>query len=458
METQFSNRLDNFSTICIFTDKDTFSTLESVDVSFPIPEFKDSLLYHYEGQAYLLLKAKDSAFEKGGKVISQIATMELSNPLVIPPKTDDISDFLLGLELGAYRFNHYFSNPKNKAPKGITVYGDDALEKEHENALHIAKGVYFTRDLISEPSNKLTPESFKDRLVETLEPLGVEVTVLDENDILDRKMMALHGVARGSRKKPFVVAMHWKGSDDEPVAFVGKGVCFDTGGISLKPSRNMHDMKYDMGGAGVVSGLMYALANRKAKANIVGVVGLVENMPDGNAQNPGDVVTSMSGQTIEVLNTDAEGRLVLADALTYVQKEFKPKAIVDLATLTGAIGVALGEHHAGLFSNNDKLSDELIASGKSTSEKIWRLPLGPEYDKDIDSDIADMQNIGKGGAGSITAAQFLGRFIENDTPWAHLDIASVTWSNKAKPGIPKGATGFGVRLLNHLVASHYETA
>jgi leucyl aminopeptidase len=254
--------------------------------------------------------------------------------------------------------------------------------------------------------------------------------------------------------------MRWngapKGKKKAPIAFVGKGVTFDTGGISIKPAAHMEDMKWDMGGAGVVIGLMKALAGRKAKVDAVGICGLVENMPSAKAQRPGDIVTSASGQTIEVINTDAEGRLVLADALWYVQRKFKPRAIVDLATLTGAIIVALGHDHAGLFSNNDRLAERLTAAGKATGEALWRMPLGEAYDKNINSDAADMKNVGARGGGSITAAQFIQRFIDKGTPWAHLDIAGVTWDSKPKPTVPKGGTGFGVRLLDRLVAAHYE--
>lgn len=458
MKTEFSKSTDDFSTLCIFVNETAISSYLPMDLKIKVPSFKSTLLYQDLNQQILLIKSKENDLTKGGQAIEAISKHELKNVLIIPPKVKELEDFFMGIELGAYRFNHYFSDPKNKAPESITIYGDSKMQAIHKKALEISEGVLFTRDLVSEPSNVLTPEEFKNRLVEKLKPLGVEITVLDEKAILKRGMMALHGVARGSRKPPFVVAMHWKGSKDDPVAFVGKGVCFDTGGISLKPANNMHAMKYDMGGAGAVSGLIMALANRKAKVNVVGVVGLVENMPDGNAQNPGDVVKSLSGQTIEVLNTDCEGRLVLADALTYVQQDFKPKAIIDLATLTGAITVALGKHHAGIFSNDDALSKQLYTSGQVTLEKIWRLPIGPEYDKEIDSDIADMQNMGRGGAGSITAAQFLGRFIENDTPWVHIDIAGVTWADTPNPYTPKGASGFGVRLLNHLVSSYFEKA
>jgi leucyl aminopeptidase len=274
-------------------------------------------------------------------------------------------------------------------------------------------------------------------------------------------MGALLGVGQGSIRESKLVVMQWNGGSKskskslQPIAFVGKGVTFDTGGISIKPSAGMEDMKWDMGGSAVVIGLMKALAGRKANVNAVGVVGLVENMPDGNAQRPGDIVTSMSGQTIEVLNTDAEGRLVLADALYYTNDKFKPKFMVNLATLTGAIIVSLGSHHAGLFSNNDQLSDRLTQAGLDVEERLWRLPISDDYDKMIDSQVADMQNIGGRGAGSITAAQFLHRFV-GKTPWAHLDIAGVTWSKSDKPTIPKGGTAFGVRLLDKLVEKYYE--
>jgi leucyl aminopeptidase len=274
-------------------------------------------------------------------------------------------------------------------------------------------------------------------------------------------MGALIGVGQGSEREPQLLVLEWQGAPKTkakaPVAIVGKGVTFDTGGISIKPAAGMEDMKWDMGGAGVVVGLMRALAARKAKAAVVGICGLVENMPSGTAQRPGDIVTSMSGQTIEVLNTDAEGRLVLADALWYVQDKFKPRAIVDLATLTGAIIVALGHEHAGLFCNDDTLCKQLLAAGKAVGEPVWRLPLGKGYDTLIDSEAADMKNIGNRSAGSITAAQFLQRFVKEGTPWAHLDIAGVTWSAKDKPTVPKGGTAFGVRLLDHLIGENYES-
>jgi leucyl aminopeptidase len=291
----------------------------------------------------------------------------------------------------------------------------------------------------------------------TLAKLGVKVEVLGEARMAKLGMGALLGVGQGSRRESQLVIMTWQGTNakTKPVAFVGKGVTFDTGGISLKPGPGMEMMKWDMGGAGAVIGLMKALAGRKAKANVIGVVGLVENMPDGNAQRPGDIVTSMSGQTIEILNTDAEGRLVLADALWYTQNRFKPQFMVNLATLTGAIIVALGHEHAGMFSNNDKLSEQLSDAGQEVDEKVWRMPLSDAYDKKINCAIADMKNIGGRDAGSTTAAQFLQRYV-NKVPWAHLDIAGTAWADKGKPTVPKGGTGWGVRMLDRLVANHYE--
>jgi len=313
---------------------------------------------------------------------------------------------------------------------------------------------------VSEPSNVKYPATIIEDIKE-LSQVGIDVEVLDEDRMTELDMGAILGVGQGSRRASYIAIMRWNGAakaDEQPVAFVGKGVTFDTGGISIKPSGGMEEMKYDMAGAGAVIGLMKALAGRKARANVVGVVGLVENMPDGNAQRPGDVVTTMSGQTIEVINTDAEGRLVLSDALWYTQKTFKPQFMVDLATLTGAIIVALGTYQAGLFSNNDELAERLTAAGKASGEELWRLPLGPRYDKDINSEIADMKNVGKGReAGSVTAAQLLERFVE-DTPWAHLDIAGMAWMKRGDdPTVPKGASGFGVRLLDKLVADYYES-
>lgn len=323
----------------------------------------------------------------------------------------------------------------------------------------IADGVALTKELVTEPANIIYPESFVERCLH-LKELGVEITVLDDKQMSELGMGALLGVAQGSRKPARMLVMKWDGtggSQERPVAFVGKGVTFDTGGISIKPAAGMEDMKWDMGGAGAVAGVMKALAGRKAKAHVVGVCGLVENMPDGNAQRPGDIVTSMSGQTIEVLNTDAEGRLVLCDALHWVQENYNPEYVVDLATLTGAIIISLGSEHAGLFSNSDELSDKLTAAGKASGDLLWRFPLSKAYDKLIDSPIADMKNIGARGAGSITAAQFLQRFIKDGVKWAHLDIAGTVWADKAGPVWDKGATGFGVRLLDRFVADNFES-
>jgi leucyl aminopeptidase len=305
----------------------------------------------------------------------------------------------------------------------------------------------------------LHPESYADRIAK-LADAGLEIDVLDVPAMTKLGMGSLLGVGQGSVRQSRLVVMKWMGAKDKkaaPVAFIGKGVTFDTGGISLKPGPGMQDMKGDMGGSAAVVGAMLALAKRKAKANVVGLVGLVENMPDGNAQRPGDIVKAAAGKTIEILNTDAEGRLVLADVLWYAQKKFNPKAMVDLATLTGAIIVSLGHEHAGLFSNNDELADRLAAAGKAEGDPIWRLPLGPGYDKQLDSDVADMKNIGAGNAGSITAAQFLQRFVDEGRAWAHLDIAGVAWKpGNDNPLEPVWATGWGVRILDRLVADNYE--
>jgi leucyl aminopeptidase len=368
-----------------------------------------------------------------------------------------------GVRLRSYRFDKYKTSEKpDKKPqlKTLKIISEAAAaaKKTFASLNAVADGVFTTRDLVWEPANKLYPESFAERCL-VLTELGVEVEILDERKMGKLGMGALLGVGLGSERDSRLVVMTYKGGKKsaKPIAFVGKGVTFDTGGISLKPGAGMWDMKWDMGGAGVVAGLMHALAGRKAKVNAIGVIGLVENMPDGKAQRPGDIVTSMSGQTIEVLNTDAEGRLVLADALWYTQDRFKPKAMINLATLTGAIIVALGEHTAGMFSNDDALAEQLAAAGQAVSEPVWRLPMNDDYDRMIDADGADMKNIaGSRSAGSIVAAQFLQRFV-NKVPWAHLDIAGVTWSSKGGPLAPKGGTGFGVRLLDRYVADFHET-
>lgn len=364
-----------------------------------------------------------------------------------------------GMRLRTYSFTKYKSKPskvKQLASVKILTASVAAAKSRYADLDAVATGVHLARDLVNEPANILHPESFASE-IKRLSKLGLNIEVLDEKQMTKLGMGALLGVALGSPRKPRLCIMRWEGGKkgDQPIAFVGKGVTFDTGGISIKPSAGMEDMKGDMGGAACVTGLMAALAGRKAKVNAIGVVGLVENMPDGNAQRPGDVVTSMSKQTIAVLNTDAEGRLVLADALWYTQDRFKPKFMVDLATLTGAILVALGKEHAGLFSNDDKLSEQLAGVGQETRERVWRLPLAPEYDKLIDSDIADMKNIGGRLAGSITAGQFLQRFV-NDVPWAHLDVAGTAMDAVKSPINQSWGSGWGVRLLDRLVARHYE--
>lgn len=366
--------------------------------------------------------------------------------------------------LRAYTFDKY-KTKKDEGDEesadrsvGVTIQCADpaAAEKAFGPARSIAEGVILARDLVNEPANILGPVEFAARIKE-MTTLGVEVEILTEKEMRKLGMGALLGVAQGSVRPPRLAVMRWNGgkNGDAPIAFVGKGVVFDSGGISIKPAAGMEDMKGDMGGAAAVTGLMHALASRKAKANVVGLVGLVENMLDGNAQRPGDIVTSMSGQTIEVLNTDAEGRLVLCDALYYCNKEFKPRFMVNLATLTGAIMVALGQHHAGLFSNDDELAERLAAAGTVTAEKLWRMPLGPEYDKLIDSKNADMKNIGGRFGGAITAAQFLQRFV-GETPWAHLDIAGTAMGSPSSEISQSWASGYGVRLLDRLVADHYE--
>ena len=378
-------------------------------------------------------------------------------------QTEAAAQLAFGAQLRAYRFDRYKTNqkPEQRASLDrltVATAAPAAAQRAYEPLDKTASAVFFARDLVSEPSNVIYPETLAAQAA-TLAGLGVSVEILDENKIRELGMNALLGVAQGSARPPRVVIMEWHGSRDKhapPLAFIGKGVTFDTGGISIKPAAGMGEMKWDMAGSAVVISLMQLLAARKAKVNAVGVVGLVENMPSGTALRPGDIVTSMSGQTIEVLNTDAEGRLVLADALWYCRDRYKPRLMIDLATLTGAVVVALGHHRAGLFSNNDELADQLIAAGKAVGEEVWRLPLDESYDREIDSDAADMKNIGSDrAAGSILGAQFVQRFVD-DVTWAHFDIAGVAWSSKDAPTVPKGATAFGVRLLDQFVAQHYE--
>ena len=370
-----------------------------------------------------------------------------------------LDEFIHGIQLKSYEFNKYKTKKKNETVDINILFKNKITKINKNNRFNsLIEGTNFTRDLVSEPGNILHPDEYARRLLK-LKKYGLKVNVYDEKKLKKLGCNALLGVGQGSIRGSYLVTIEWNGkkSKSKPLAFVGKGVCFDTGGISLKPARFMEDMTYDMAGSAVVVGLMKNFALRKAKINAVGVVGLVENMPGGNAQRPGDIVKSYSGKTIEVLNTDAEGRLVLADALTFTEKKFKPNFIVDLATLTGAIIVSLGSEYAGLFSNDDKLSKQIFEAGEKVDEKVWRLPLHKNYDKLMDSKNADMQNINYvGGAGSTTAAQFLQRFIINKTPWAHLDIAGMAFSKYGGALNSGGATGYGVRLLNQLIEDNYE--
>jgi len=377
-------------------------------------------------------------------------------------KPDSAADIALGVGLRAYLFDRYKTKRKEdeeraeKIKVAIAVSDVPAVQKAYVTRAAVAGGVNIARDLVNEPANILYPAELA-RRAGSLKKLGVTVEVLDVPAMKKLGMNALLGVGQGSVRESCTVIMRWNGGKkgDDPIAIIGKGVCFDTGGISIKPAGSMEDMKGDMAGAACGVGLMHVLATRKAKVNAIGAIGVVENMPDGNAQRPGDIVTTMSGQTIEIINTDAEGRLVLADVLHYVNKRYKPQFMIDLATLTGAIIVALGHEHAGLFANDDKLADRLLEAGLATGEKLWRMPLGPEYDKKLDSKFADMKNVGGRDGGAITAAQVLLRFVEK-TPWAHLDIAGTAMGSPQTDINRSWGSGFGVRLLNQLVANHYE--
>jgi leucyl aminopeptidase len=370
----------------------------------------------------------------------------------------------LGAQLRNYRFDKYKTKDKPEQKLSleqitVVVAGPAEARRTYAALEPVVDSVFLTRDLVSEPANVLYPVEFARRARQQLTKVGVKVEILGEDEMKKLGMNVLLGVGQGSRRESQLLIMRWMNGpkNQPPVALVGKGVCFDTGGISLKPAGGMEDMKWDMGGAGAVTGAMRLIAARKARANVIGICALVENMPDGNAQRPGDVVKSMSGQTVEVINTDAEGRLILCDAMWYVQDKYKPQAMVELSTLTGAIVVSLGHERAGLFSNNTPLSNRLRAAGSEIGEKLWRMPLGPKYDKMIDSEIADMKNVSNGrDGGSITAAQFLQRFVQDGVAWAHLDIAGMAWSAKGNETTPKGATAFGVRLLDKWVADNFE--
>ncbi len=383
----------------------------------------------------------------------------INSDSIITNQDNFIGYFLHGLKLKSYSFNKYKSKNESRLISINIIGNKNKLSSQNQLKFKaLEEGTFYARDLVSEPGNILHPDEYAKR-INTLKKFGLKINIYDEKKLKKLGMNSLLGVGQGSIRGSYLVTMEWKGlkNNSKPLAFVGKGVCFDTGGISLKPAKFMEDMTYDMAGSAVVVGLMKNLALRKAKVNAVGVVGLVENMPGGNAQRPGDIVKSYSGKTIEILNTDAEGRLVLADALTFTEKRFKPKFMIDLATLTGAIIVSLGSEYAGLFSNDDKLSKQLVKAGEEVEEKVWRMPLHKNYDKLINSKNADMQNINYvGGAGSTTAAQFLQRFILNKTSWAHLDIAGMAFSKYGGALNSGGATGFGVRLLNKLIEDDYE--
>ena len=407
----------------------------------------------------------DAAYERaGGALVARLLVSGATEVVADLTGSDPVAAarFAAGAAQRAWRFDEFRTTlPEKQKPTLATLTiagapeGTDAAWAKREA---VTRGLALARLLATLPPNLLYPETFVARVVAAVDGLGLQVTVLDEDAMRALGMGALIGVSQGSRREARLLALKWHGSDDGAplTALVGKGVTFDTGGISIKPAAGMEDMKWDMGGAGAVAGAMLALAARKAKANVIGVMGLVENMPDGNAQRPGDVVTTMSGQTVEVINTDAEGRLVLCDAITWVQRTHAPARIVDLATLTGAMIVSLGNEYGGLFANDDALAEQLLAAGRASGDQLWRFPLADAYDRLIDSAIADMKNVGPRGGGSITAAQFLQRFVDEGVAWAHLDIAGMVWSDKDGPTWAKGATGYGVRVLDRFVADHCE--
>ncbi len=411
-------------------------------------------------------KPAEAAEKLGGAIVAKLLTSGETDAVLdlsgLNFDADAAAKVALAASLRTWRHDRYRTKLKEKQKPSLaklTIVGApaDAEQRWTSRWAPVAEGVALTRELVTEPANIIYPESFVERC-RALPDVGLEYEVLGEAEMASLGMGALLGVSQGSPREAQLLVMRWNGGEAgaAPTVFVGKGVTFDTGGISIKPAAGMESMKWDMGGAGAVAGAMRAIAGRKAKANVVGICGLVENMPDGNAQRPGDVVTSMSGQTIEVINTDAEGRLVLCDALTWAQRNLKPKTIVDLATLTGAMVVSLGHEFGGLFANDDELATQLTAAGSASGDHLWRLPMGEAYDRLIDSPIADMKNVGAREGGAITAAQFLARFIEEGVHWAHLDIAGMAWSDKAGPTYDKGATGFGVRLLDQYVADVLE--
>ncbi len=411
-------------------------------------------------------KPAEAAEKLGGTVAARLLTSGEKHAVIdlsgLGYDADAAARVALSASLRSWRYDRYRTRLKDKHKPTlgeVTIVGGgaDAQKRWEDRWQPVLEGVKLTRELVTEPANIIYPETFVER-VRHLADLGIEMEVLDGAAMHKLGMGALLGVAQGSVRDPRLLILRWNGGNkgDAPIAFVGKGVTFDTGGISIKPAQGMEAMKWDMGGAAAVAGAFKALALRKAKVNAVGICGMVENMPSGNAQRPGDVVTTMSGQTVEVINTDAEGRLVLADAITYVQRNYKPGTIIDLATLTGAILVSLGHEFGGLFTPDDELSTQLLAAAEKSGDKLWRMPLAEPFDRLIDSPIADMKNVGPREGGSITAAQFIKRFVENGTRWAHLDIAGMVWSDKPDTTYDKGATGFGVRLLDHFVETAVE--
>ncbi len=431
-----------------------------------INESSDIILIRSEKGNFLLVKRKtlnkDLTYkyleELGGRIYNKIKPLGSSQAKIFENDVSINERLAFGILLSSYKFENYKKNKIKQITnlKNIVFVCNEPNKnsKQISEIQNLAKGVFTARDLVWQPPNILYPSSFANEC-KKLKKLGVKVSIYNEEQLKKIGMEALLAVGRGSRKDSQVVIMEWSGGkkDNKPMAFIGKGVCFDSGGLSLKPAKSMEDMKWDMGGAATVTGIIEVAALSKLKHNLIGVIGLVENMPDGDAQRPGDVVKSYSGQTIEVLNTDAEGRLVLADILSWTEKKYKPKFMINFATLTGAMIVALGNIRAGLFSNNKEISEAIFNSGEITGEKVWVMPLDDEYDQLIKTEIADMKNIGGAGAGSITAGCFLKRHVEK-TPWAHLDIAGVTWQNKSTPTIPSGGVGWGVRMLYHLIKQH----
>jgi leucyl aminopeptidase len=413
------------------------------------------------------VSASDAAEKLGGTAVARLLTSGETNAVIdlsgLGYDDDAAARVALGAALRAWRYDRYRTKLKDKQKptlETVTIVGGGAGADQRwkQRWMPVYEGVSLTRELVTEPANIIYPESFVERCQAAMKDSGLEIDVLDGAAMKKLGMGALLGVAQGSVREPRLLVLRWNGGKqgDAPVAFVGKGVTFDTGGISIKPAQGMEAMKWDMGGAGAVVGAMRALALRKAKANVIGVCGLVENMPGGNAQRPGDVVTTMSGQTVEVINTDAEGRLVLADAIAYTQRTYKPSTLIDLATLTGAIVISLGHEYGGLFTMDDGLAQQLTAAGQESGDKLWRQPMGESFDRLIDSPIADMKNVGPREGGSITAAQFIHRFVDENLRWAHLDIAGMAWSDKPAATYEKGATGYGVRLLDQFVADTIE--